>query len=389
MVVRGSRRAAIVGLVALVALGAGACASSDLSLRSTNALRDDVRKRGLDPNAVVVPFTITPPMREWLQSAVPGGGEPHTRLQGLVRALLDGPLQLEYDRNALGTAEQAFDSRRANCLAFTNLFVALARALGLEVYFLEIDDIERFAREGDLVVISGHVTAAYGPPQQRVILDFTPDQPLNYRHMRELSDLTAVALYYSNRGAHHLRDGNAPAAVEWLETAVRLDPELAGGWINLGVARRRTGDLAGAEVAYARALEADPGSNSAYLNLAALLRLTGRRVEAEELMAITDRRDNRNPYNYLELGDLSLRHGRVDEAERFFRRALRLDRTSAEPYAALGLLSLARSDTADAQRWLKRALERDPEASRVERLARALAEVRRAKAPAAPSPSPA
>ena len=384
---QGWARAICLGVASLCA---GACATSDLSLHAASSLRTQVRERGLDPNAVVVPFMVTDPMREWLHAEVSRSGEPQVRLQGLVRSLLDGDgLKLEYDRDALGTAEEAFVSQRANCLAFTNLFVGLGRALGLEVYFLEIDDIERFAKEGDLVVISGHVTAAFGPPQQRVILDFSQDSDLSYRNMRELSDLTAVALYYSNRGAHLLRDGAAGAAREWLETAVRLDPELAGGWINLGVARRRTGDVAGAETAYGRALEVDPGANSAYLNLAALLRLTGRRAEAEALMAITDRRDNRNPYNYLELGDLSLRRGRVEEAERYFRRALRLDRTSAEPYAALGLLSLERHDTVNAKRWLRRALDRDPAAPRVERLERALAETRRAKKPTAPSPSPA
>jgi Flp pilus assembly protein TadD len=368
---------AVPGLI-LAAGVLSACASADLAGRSASALDADIRSRGLDPQAILKPFAVNDEMRAWLRGAVDRGGDASTRLQGLVRSLLAAnELHLEYESEALGTAAQAFESRRANCLAFTNLFVAMARALGLEAYFLEVDDVERFAKEGDLVVVSGHVTAGYGPPAQRVILDFTPGEPKAYRDMRQLSDVTAVALYYSNQGAQLLRGNDAAAAREWLETAVRLDPELSGGWVNLGVARRRTGDPVGAEAAYVRALEADPGATSAYLNLAALLRLTGRSAQAEELLAITDRRDNRNPYNYLELGDLSLRRGRIEDAERFFRRALRLDRESAEPYAALGFLSLARHDATEARRWLKRAQQRDRAAPRVERLERALDELRR------------
>lgn len=62
-------------------------------------------------------------------------------------------------------------------------------------------------------------------------------------------------------------DDKAPAAVEYLEIAVRLDPILAHVWCNLGVAVRRTGAFREAREAYRRALELNPDSETTRANL--------------------------------------------------------------------------------------------------------------------------
>ncbi len=360
------------GLCGAALLAAG-CALRDPHLATAADLEPLIRERGLVPAEIVVPFEIDEPMGRWARAAVPAVGTPQEKLQGLLRALISSRgLGLTYEADLTVSARDAFASRRANCVTFTNLFVGLARELGLPVYFVLIEDVQKFTKEGDLVVVSDHMTAGYGEPHQRLILDFTPNQTAEYRSIRELSDVTAVAMFYSNRGAALLRAGESAPAVSWLRTAVALDPELAGGWTNLGVALRRGGNPAAAEDAYRRALEADPASIPAYQNLAALLRLRGHEREAMDLLALTNRRDNRNPFNFLDLGDLSLRHGRLEEAERFYRKALRLGGDGPEPYAAMGVLRLAAGDAQQARRWLRRAEGRDPANQRVQQLKRML-----------------
>ena len=353
------RRSLLLGLAVATALIGQGCVGVDPRLDSARTLPATLRQMGLDPAAVVIPFEISPEMRLWLKREVNSSGEDRQRLTGLLRALFDrSGLKLEYESDFTVTAAEAFAAQRANCLSFTNLFVGLAREMGLAAYFLEIDDVQRFTREGDLVVVSGHVTAAYGPPQERLILDFTAGQASNYREVREISDLRAMALYYSNRGAGELRDGRHAEALRWLDTAVALDPELAGGWTNLGVARRRTGDYTGAELAYRRALEIDPQAASGYQNLGALLKMRGRDAEADRLLELSRRLDTRNPFLYLDLGDVSLDQGRMEEAEGLYRRALRLDDGLAESHAAMGLLFWRQGRRAEAERWLKRAEDR-------------------------------
>ncbi|HYU34892.1 MAG TPA: tetratricopeptide repeat protein [Thermoanaerobaculia bacterium] len=329
-----------------------------------------LRTRGLDPASVVIPFEITDEIRAWAHQQIPKNTPVEERLDLLLAGLL-GPdrLHIQYEARSTGTAVEVFQNHRANCLAFTSLFVALGREVGVPVVYLAVDDIERFEKEGDLVVVSGHVSAGFNTGHSLKILDFSLAPPAAYRSVNPISDLRAIALYHSNRGAEALRASRTEDALVWLRKAVAIDPELGGAWINYGVALRRSGDAKGAEAAYRKALEVDPNAASAYQNLAALLRLQGQEKEADDLLTVSTKLGSRNPFIYLTLGDLSFSHGRLDEARRFYRRALRLYRQSAEPYAAMGLISLAQGDTGDAERWLKKALAIDQENQRVKQLA--------------------
>jgi tetratricopeptide (TPR) repeat protein len=358
-------------LAASIALSG--CASSSLGNASRQELRVQIRERGLDPHKIVLPFEPSEEMRVWVRHSVETGGDPEQRLEQLLRAILhrDGG-GLTYERGYTATAEEVWRTGKANCLSFTHLFVGLAREIGLPVYYLRVSDLQNFEKDGDLVVASEHVTAAYGPPTKRRVLDFT-DRPISaYHDIERISDLTAVALYYSNLGAQRIRQGRGQEAHTLLETAVKLDPELADAWVNLGVAERRLGHEDLAEKDFRHALEANPKIVSAYNNLASLLERQGRQDEARRLLELTDRRTNHNPFSYLALGDLSLREGRLDEAEHYFRRAQRLDPGRAEPLAALGQWALAAGRPRDAQRWLERAEQIDPDEPRVGELARSL-----------------
>lgn len=365
----GKRRSALLLGIALFALAG--CATS--GAESSDVARA-LRARGLDPSAVVIPYEISEEMRDWVRQAVPDSVPKEKRLDRLLAAIV-GPssLGVQYEARHTGTAQDVFKSRKANCLAFTSLFVGLAREIGLPVLYLDVDDIERFEKEGDLVVVSGHVSAGHDTGTEMRILDFSAAPPAEYRKISAISDLTAIALFHSNRGAELLRAGRNGEALEWLRKAVAIDPELGRAWVNYGVALRRAGDTAGAEAAYRRALEADPTTLSAYQNLAALLRLRGQEKEAEDLLALSSRLGSRNPYLYISLGDLSFAHGRTEEARRFYRKALRLVGRSAEPYAALGLLSLSKGDTGEARKWLRKAAAIDQENQRVKQLAGKLA----------------
>jgi tetratricopeptide (TPR) repeat protein len=357
-------------LLGLLGVLSGGCSSLGGGVDREVAL--GLRAHGLDPAAIVVPWQLDPEMRAWVHQHVPDNLAAEDRLTHLLSALLasDG-LALSYEAGVTTTAREVFASHHANCLAFTSLFVGLAREIGVPVFYLEIGDVERFEREGNLVIESGHVTAGYGSGTLLRILDFTPAAKTNYRQYRRLSDLTAIALFYSNRGAELLKEGRAPEAVGWLRTATRVDPDLARGWVNYGVALRRTGDRQAAEAAYRRALEADPTAVAAYQNLAALLFASGRSAEGDELMALSGRLDIHNPFNFLALGDVAVAHGRIDEAKRFYHRALRLEGAGAEAAAALGEVALAGGDRREAKRWLRKAgSSTDP---RVQRLAARLA----------------
>lgn len=360
------RRSALFACTAAALLAVGCASGGPVG---SPDLGRNLRARGLDPAAVIVPFEITDEMRAWAHTQVPDRTPKEERLDRLLAAMI-GQMQLKYEAGRTATAREAFAVRRANCLAFTSLFVGMARELGIPAFYLNVEDVERFEKDGDLMVVSGHVSAGHDIGGGKVkILDFTPAQERpGYRRVHPITDLRAVAVYYSNRGAESLRAGDSAEALGWLRKAVEIDPEFSGGWVNLGVALRRQGDIAAAEAAYRKALEIDPQTSSAYSNLASILRMRGRDAEAETLLELATSADNRNPFSYIALGDLSLAQGRLQEAQRFYRRALRLHRENAEIYAALGMVALASGDAGEARKWLRRAEARDRDNERVRRL---------------------
>ncbi len=351
-----------------------ACTSShNLYLDGDVELSLILEERGLDPKQVILPYGLTDEMRGWVRDTVPDTINHPAKLEWLRERLLDPKqMKVEYEWGYTGTAIEVFEQRRANCLSFTNLFVGMARELGVPVYFVAVDNTEQFLKVGDLVVVSDHVAVGFGPGLDREIFDFSENPVEDYRQVRRISDLTAIARYHSNRGAEAIQARDMPGALRWLRTAVLIDPNLSNAWVNLGVVLRRLNEWPEAEAAYRKALEINPSVFSAYHNLASLLRLQKREDEAIAYEVALEKSPNRNPFTYLLLGDISRENGRLAEAERYYRRAVNLGRDKAECFAALGHLALQNGDLKTARRMVRQAVKLDPEEPRTQALAGAL-----------------
>jgi tetratricopeptide (TPR) repeat protein len=361
--------------ILLVSLLIGSNSPAEAASRDAE-LYDAIRGVGLDPETIAAPLRLTDEMKSWVEDQIPGALDPADKMQRLLRGLLleDG-LGVKYRVGYTGTAEEVFATRYGNCLAFTQMFVAMGREVGVDVYYLAVDQVTNFRKESDLIIVSDHVTAAFDEGANRRVLEFSLLPDFDYRSARRIDDVAALALYYSNRGAELVQKQEFEAAVTQLETAVKLAPSLGQAWVNLGVARRRLGDLEGAEADYHRAIEADVNQLSAYHNLVGLYQLRGENDPAGAILEMLDRRDNRNPFVFLQLGDLSRERDRGEEATRFYRRAVRLGSSHAETHAAYGLWHLEAGKIVKARRLLGRAEKRDPQESRTARLRERLAEL--------------
>jgi len=355
-------------------------AVASLPVQAATPAMDDllatIEALGLDAGEVMAPLVVTDEMRTWLAAEVPRHLTTEERVLTLLRRLLlDDGLGVHYEVGFTGTAEEVFASRVANCLGFTQMFVAMSRELGVPAYYLAVDRLTNFERRSDLIIVSDHVTAAFDQGPNRRILEFSIGPDYDYRAARRMDDLSALALYYSNRGAELVQKQRIDEAVAQLEIAVRLAPGLAQAWTNLGVARRRQGDLDGAEACYRRAIEIDRNQMSAYHNMVGLYRVRGLHDPAGQILDLLDKRKNRNPFIYLELGDLSRKRAQDSEAGRFYRRAVRLGRVHAETHAAYGLWHLEAGDVREARKLLERAERRDPSEARTAALRARLAEI--------------
>lgn len=352
-----------------------ASASAPAESTPWSELEVEIMARGLDPDRIAVPARLTNEMKEWVHAKVSAGTSADLAFREVLTALIDpNELGLVYDPSRTGTAEEVWNSRQANCLGFTHLFVGLTREVGIPTYYVRWGRVEGYRREGDLILVSGHVSAGWGVGAAREVLEFGAVEGMEVGSSRRISDINAMARHYANRSAEGLRAGEIEKALLAAETAVVLDPTLVDAWVNLGVSRRRSGDLDGAEAAYRRATLVDPDHLPAYQNLSVVLRIRGADDSAQTLLELLDRRDNRNPFTYLSLGDQSFDSGRYEEAARYYRRAAKLGGRLAEAKAAMGLAALEMGEAKVARKWLKRAQALDPEEERTLELDRLLSQ---------------
>ena len=355
-----------------VAFLLGGCGGS-LAVRHQKDLDKLIEARGLALAEVVRPDRVTEEMREWLHGTVPPRPNSEDRLFDLLMALENRKdVELEYEAGYTGTASEVFTTGKYNCLSYSHLFLALAREIGVDASYYQVERSRRFRREGDVVLVSGHVTVGFGSAPNERLIKFNVRSDADYRTAQPVSDLTALGLYYSNRGSEMIAEGRSAEARAWLEIATRLAPHLPGNWVNLGVAKRRLGDEEGAEKDYLRALEIGERFFPAYRNLAALYQLRGEEEMRARMMSLLGGRGNRNPYTWLALGDHAREQGLIEEARDYYRRSLRLAADPAEPMAALGLLALRDGDVANAREWLEKARKAGPAVERIEELEIAL-----------------
>lgn len=362
----------LMGLCLSMGLAVG-CTSSRLSKSYHRSIDKLVAARGVDPEGVVFPDRLSEEMKRWLHGRYPRRAQSEQVLFRLLEYLesSQGP-HLQYAAGYTGTAQEVFESGKYNCLSFSHLFLALGRELGVDARYLSVGRIRRYRKEGDVVIVSGHVTVGFGVGTEKRVLEFNVGPDVNYQTATPISDLTALALFYGNRGGELIQARKPAEAVEWLTTATRLDSRLPGPWVNLGVAKRRLGRLQEAEQAYWKAIEIDQEFFPAYRNLAGLYALLDRGDVVEEMLQILERRGNDNPYAFLALGDYRLKQEQFDGAQAFYRRALRLSEEKAEAQAALGQLALRQGALAEAQQWLDKAQDSDPRIPRVVELRQAL-----------------
>ena len=334
-----------------------ACSTTSVSVRQTYEARwrKGVLARGVNPTRVVYPFEATPQMLEWARQIDPPASGDLLRLARLQRALFDtGEFKFVYDGNVTATAADAFETRHGNCLSFTSLFIALSRGLGMRTSLVTVQRKVEVSREEDLVIISRHVVAGYSLAGKLYLYDFyvASDEP--YIQRRVLDDVTASALYHTNIGSVALKEGDVQGALTNLELATRLAPDVAAVWVNLGVARRRLGNLEGAAQAYEKALKAEPGDPSALTNLAYLYRLEGHEAEAKAALQAASRGPS-SPYTLIALAGVEEVQGHLKDARRHLLRARRGYRHVPEVWDALARFASRRGDADRAARYRKKA----------------------------------
>lgn len=324
----------------------------------------ELRARGVDPTEVPYPLAITEGMRQEAQR-LSGAGDQLHRLRRLQAALFnEAQFPFQYELRETLTAAEAFFRRQGNCLSFTNMFVAMARSLGIPVTTGLVLQNRGSEREGDLVIVNNHVVAVFNHAGTPVYFDFDHTRRQPVHSAVPLDDYWITGLYLNNRGGDYLREGRLDLAAQHFRNAARLAPDFSPAWGNLGVTLRRLGDTDGALQAYGKAVELDPENPTILHNLAALYRHMNQDEKAEQALAAADY-SIASPHLLIVRGDLKMAQGDPDAALRFYRRARRQDPNLAAAWLGMARAELARERQGAAERFLERARRLQPEPSGV------------------------
>ncbi|HVQ35439.1 MAG TPA: tetratricopeptide repeat protein, partial [Candidatus Bathyarchaeia archaeon] len=253
-----------------------------------DAWERSLQKQGIAPGDVPNPIEITPRVADVAREWAGGGGGEVDQLRRLQSALYDpARFNLVYDATATLTATEALEAGRGNCVTSTSLFIALARARGIHVKPGYVTPRAIGEKRGDLVYVTTHVVAVFQNFQRAVVFDF-------YRESGEagpvalIDDLTLAALYLNNRAVERLSRGDLVEAEHDFDLVVRLAPQFVAAHANLGVLRRRRGEVSAAFDAYRKALALEPRNAIVLGNLAALYASLGRTREAKAALELAD-----------------------------------------------------------------------------------------------------
>ncbi len=299
---------------------------------------------------------VDPGMRRFVAERVAPDGSSRRRLRELLRVLIqDEGIVIEYSERTY-TAAETFQLRRANCLAFTNLFVALAREAGLSVHFQEVEVPPDWSLSGGLLIQNRHMNTRVdvgGRGEQ--VVDFNmADFRASYAR-RVISDERARAHYYSNVGVERMEAGEPLLALLNFRKAIAADPQFVPAWINLGALYQRARQPDWAEAAWRHALDVAPRELVALSNLERLYRAEGRFPEADALRGRIEQHRRQNPYYRYQLAEAAFAAANYDDTITHLRFAISHKKNEDRFYALLGLAYLRRGDATSAQRWMARA----------------------------------
>ncbi|WP_288131023.1 tetratricopeptide repeat protein [Microbulbifer sp.] len=346
-------------LGAAVLAGCAASPPQSAPRIDTNALLTGTALLGSPIDIATLPedgaLTLSPEMRAYLAQISPGAGG-DARLQALLRAFLNREFVVEYDAQETLTAEETYRQQKGNCMAFTLMMVAMARALGADASFNQVEVPPVWDHdEARTFVVYRHINMVSENVRGRRVVDFNLAAYDPLYDQRKLSDIEALAQYYSNRGLELMQEGDQENAFRYMRKALDLKPGSADLWANLGAlySRNRLFDLA--EQGYQQALVLDSGHAIALSNLERLYRNAQRNELADYYAGRSRYHRERNPYFLYYQARNAYEHGDYRSARKQLKRALWQHENDHRFHFLMGLTSYRLGDYDDSRTHLSQA----------------------------------
>jgi tetratricopeptide (TPR) repeat protein len=305
----------------------------------------------IEPVPTIDLLHVSPAMHAFVDADVTGSRFGYVRFRRLLdkmaeKNFFDNP----YDMAATFTASEAFDARRGNCLAYTNLFIALAREAGLQAHYQLVDTKPTWNVESGYLVKNNHINVLVqkvnlpNSPGAELTVDFNLVDPDPEAPGDRISDSYATSLYFTNIAIDHLHEGELRSAFANLKRALILEPKNKDAWNNLAVLYSIENKYDAALRTHRVALQLDPRDKTAIGGIAKALVSLNRTDEAQRYTDLAKRYQERNPFYHYALAHQAFSSEAYDEALGSINQAIRLRRTNTRFYVLRAKTALALGD---------------------------------------------
>ena len=359
--------------VSVVAFLMSACAAIPKTIYTQEEIVSEMEERVSAElrDQIVVPFEIDDEIRQLADDITRGMTSDKGKVGAIVEAIISlTQFSISYDSLSNKTAKEVFRQGRGNCLAYSNLFVGMARHVGLDAVYIDVVSVERQTKEAEIIVNNGHITAGINQGANVMVIDFTRTPQREYLGFEIIDDLEAIANFYNNQGflygyfteveGGELDFDPLKKEMEMYRLALEVMPTFQRARNNLGVGLRRRGRVQEAIEQYNMAIEVDPRFPDAHANLGAAYYSLGRIDDALEELQIAAKESGDNGYFHHHLGVVQYRLEQYDDAIKAFKRALDKEPEMASARYYLGESYLKLGDTGKAIEEYVATLELDP-----------------------------
>jgi Tfp pilus assembly protein PilF len=304
----------------------------------------------------LIPFTSTEKISELGKDAEKHVSTPKAQADAIITKIIGSDsLNVVYEQSSNLNAYEVIIQRSANCISYTNLFVAMARAIGLEAVFVDVTQQIEFGSDKYFNYQEGHICAGIKEADRLFLFDFVYNSK-NYKRFRIIDDFEAIANFMTILGVSNdekfLNTGNREfkdRALYYHSAALTLSPKFTRAMNNLAVMYLREGNLDSAQKLLTQALDIDDTLNIARFNLAEIYIRRGHPNFAKKLLLQNLEIAPGDPYTYNRLGQIYFSQKNLEEAERFFKRSISYKENYLEPRLSLISLMIVMERYEDAQ----------------------------------------
>lgn len=290
-------------------------------------------------------FAITPEMEAFAKQAVRRSESYFEKVKDLHVALLSsqkaGGHGITYSAYVTELPTVSFAQRRANCLSFTLLYVAMARYVGIKAAVNEVQIPPTWdLRNSKEMVFLRHVNVKVPIlpdstnilKRDDVIIDLEMNRYRGSYNQHEISDIAAEAQFFSNRAMEYLEQGKLEDSFLSLRKSISLNDRESYVWSNLGALYGRKNLWREAEIAYLHGLDLDPEDLTVMNNLAYLYHQTGNKEKAQKYSRQAQRYRELNPFYQYSIGLSAYEHGNYQESLDYVLRAIEREKNDVRFY---------------------------------------------------------